>query len=155
MTQTQQLQDIFDKFLDAFPDNPGADLAACFKWATQNGLYKPDPVDESRNFRRKMAEALAKQRRIDSKGRSIRTKLPYPAYVGGKQLTLWADIDNMPVEAFQKNVAQRRNQIVGDCVQLSNDVAYYNDRNPDEPNIQLVLDFTDDVEEREALISLN
>ena len=155
MTQTQQFQKLFDQFVDAFPDNPGADLDACFRWAKENGLYKPDPVDESRVFRRKMADALAKERRIDSKGRSVRAKLPYPAFVGGKQMTLWADIDSMPVEAFQKNVAQRRNQIVGDCVQLSSDVAHYNDQNPDEPDIQLVLDFTDDVEERETMLSLN
>jgi hypothetical protein len=49
--------------------------------------------------------------------------------------------------AFQ----QRRNQIVGDCVQLKRDVDSYNEnRLPPQP-IQLVLDFTDDVAEREIM----
>ncbi len=43
---------------------------------------------------------------------------------------------------------QRREQIVGDCVQLAVDVEVYNDMNKDQPPIQMLLDFRDDVEER-------
>jgi hypothetical protein len=43
-----------------------------------------------------------------------------------------------------------REQISGDCTQLKTDVDVYNTMNKDEPLIQLVLDFTDDVAEREA-----
>lgn len=67
----------------------------------------------------------------------------------GARLSLWGDIDdpNAPHEHFVKSSAQRRQQIVGDCVQLKTDVDVYNDnRTPDEP-VQVVLDFTYDVEE--------
>ena len=48
---------------------------------------------------------------------------------------------------FVKSFAQRRQQIVGDCVQLATDVDVYNDkRRPTEP-IQIPLDFTLDVAE--------
>ena len=48
---------------------------------------------------------------------------------------------------------QRRQQIVGDCRQLKTDVDSYNEnRKPNQP-IQLVLDFTEDVAEIEALES--
>lgn len=47
--------------------------------------------------------------------------------------------------AFQ----QRRQQIVGDCVQLKADVDSYNENRTPERPFQLILDFTVDVEERE------
>jgi len=48
--------------------------------------------------------------------------------------------------AFQ----QRRQQIVGDCRQLKTDVDSYNENRNDGVPINLVLDFTQDVEELEA-----
>jgi hypothetical protein len=48
---------------------------------------------------------------------------------------------------MQKAFIQRRQQIVGDCVQLATDVEAYNAMNFDQPAIQMVLDFRDDVEE--------
>ena len=54
---------------------------------------------------------------------------------------------------MEKAFAQRRDQIVGDCVQLKTDVDVYNDMNRDkQPEIQLVLDFADDVAERQAVV---
>jgi len=47
---------------------------------------------------------------------------------------------------------QRREQIVGDCLQLKIDVDAYNALNNEQPDIQLELDFTFDVEERLALV---
>jgi hypothetical protein len=51
---------------------------------------------------------------------------------------------------MEKAFAQRREQIVGDCDQLRTDVDAYNDMNRGkQPEIQMVLDFTDDVAERQ------
>lgn len=47
--------------------------------------------------------------------------------------------------AFQ----QRRQQIVGDCRQLKRDVDYFNEAHPIEPPIQMMFDFTEDVDEGE------
>lgn len=44
---------------------------------------------------------------------------------------------------------QRRNQIVGGCVQLKKDVDSYNDNNTDGAVIQKEFDFTEDIRERE------
>src|SRR3546814_5245754 len=66
---------------------------------------------------------------------------------GNKSLSLWADIDDpeAPHTHFVKSFAQRRSQIVGDCLQLKTDVDVYNDKRlPAEP-IQIPLDFTLDV----------
>ncbi|HKX00428.1 MAG TPA: hypothetical protein VJN43_22005 [Bryobacteraceae bacterium] len=55
-----------------------------------------------------------------------------------------------PHDHMEKAFAQRREQIVGDCVQLKIDVDAYNDMNTEKATqVQLVLDFTEDVVERE------
>jgi hypothetical protein len=51
---------------------------------------------------------------------------------------------------MEKAFAQRREQIIGDCFQLKTDVDVYNGMTPAKtPKVQLVLDFTEDVAERE------
>ena len=95
-----------------------------------------------------MADSLREEHRVDAKGRRHRSKLPVITYSGGVQQTFWGDIDHMPRPLVQKNVTQRRNQIVADCVQLRVDVDHFNDEHPDEESIQLELDFNYDVEEK-------
>jgi hypothetical protein len=57
------------------------------------------------------------------------------------------DDPNAPHEHFVASFAQRRQQIVGDCFQLKTDADVYNEhRRPAEP-VQIVLDFSRDVEE--------
>ena len=46
-----------------------------------------------------------------------------------------------------RSFALRRQQIVGDCVQLKTDVDVYNDKRTPSLPIQIPLDFTLDVEE--------
>ncbi len=70
----------------------------------------------------------------DPQGRRVRAKHVARQPQNGKQISLWSDMriatrDHMEI-AFQ----QRRQQIVGDCHQLKNDVDSYNDNlNPGEP----------------------
>jgi hypothetical protein len=52
---------------------------------------------------------------------------------------------------MEKSIGQRRRSIVDDCFQMKMDADHFNEANPDKEPIQPVLDFTDDVAEREAL----
>jgi hypothetical protein len=52
---------------------------------------------------------------------------------------------------MERAFAQRREQIISDCVQLRTDVDAYNDMSKESP-IQLVLDFTEDVAERKVIV---
>jgi hypothetical protein len=63
-------------------------------------------------------------------------------------VTLWIDIDDAPRLSMLKCAVQRREQMVGDALQLSLDLDHWNSANPDEEPIQVPLDFTDDVEWR-------
>ncbi|PHY14126.1 hypothetical protein CSW58_01215 [Caulobacter sp. B11] len=69
---------------------------------------------------------------------------------GGVQYTFWAMLGHAERSHMQRAFIQRREQIVGDCVQLATDVLVYNEMNTNVEPIQMVLDFTDDVTERWA-----
>ena len=69
---------------------------------------------------------------------------------GGVQHTLWAEMGFAPHDHMEKAFAQQREQVIGDCVQVKIDVDTYNRQKPSGlPAIQFVLDFTEDVAERE------
>jgi hypothetical protein len=84
----------------------------------------------------------------DRLGRRYRVNHAVRVTKGGVQLTMWAIIGNAPRSHMQKAFIQRREQIVGDCVQLSTDVEVYNDINKEQPPIPMLFDFRDDIAER-------
>ena len=83
----------------------------------------------------------------DTQGRRVRAKHAAAITEGGEQFMLWADIRTAPHKHMAIAFQQRRHQIVGDCRQLKVDVDSYNqNRTPDQP-IQMIFDFTYDLEE--------
>jgi hypothetical protein len=73
---------------------------------------------------------------------------------GGVQYTFWGG-GFASYDFMEKAFAWRRDQILGDNLQLKIDVDTYNDmvrgRNPE---IQLVLDYTDDVAEEQEMMKV-
>ena len=145
-TYHQQLQKIFRRYSKEVSDNP-ADLRDVGQWALENGLWHPRPADIQARFANDMASALREEYRTDKAGRKYRAKHAVRKWQSGRQLSFWADIDSAPRSHMQQAFGQRRKQIVGDCHQLRLDVDHYNSVREDEENIQLVLDFAEDVEE--------
>lgn len=146
-TFAQQMQEIFAEYEKEVSAEP-TDLYAVGRWAVEKGLWKPRPEDVLMRFADQMARSLREEYRVDEKGRHYRVKHAVRTNSNGKQISLWADIDKAPRPHMLKAFAQRRRQIVGDCLQLRLDVDHYNDVKRQEEPIQLVLDFTDDVSER-------
>ena len=112
------------------------------------GMISLQPVDPYDRMAEDMAKALREEYGIDSKGRRYRKNHAVRVTKVGVQLTMWAMLGAAPREHMQKAFIQRREQIVGGCVQLHVDVEVYNDLHNDQPPIQMLLDFRDDVEER-------
>ena len=68
----------------------------------------------------------------------------------GVQFTFWGVMGFASHDFMEKSFAWRREQIVGDNLQLKTDVDVYNDLvRGKHPPIQLVLNYTDDVAERQ------
>jgi hypothetical protein len=85
----------------------------------------------------------------DSNGRRERAKHPARVTKNGQQLMLWDDIRVAPRHHMQKAFQLRRRRIASECKQVKTDVDSYNNAHPDELPLQMVLDFTRDVEEME------
>lgn len=143
------MQAIFDRYTEEVDSSP-VSLDNVAAWAIEQGLYRPQPRDVVKLCREALAESLRQKKRIDAQGRKYRAKHSVRTNIGGVQLSLWADIDNAPRSFMEKSFSQRRKAIADDCFQVKQDVDHFNDENPTELPIQIVLDFTDDVAEMEA-----
>ena len=118
-------------------------------WAVSQKLWQPQPstvIDQCAN---QLSKAMREEHIVDPQGRTVRAKHVVKIKRNGEQMALWADIRTAGREHMEIAFQQRRQQIVGDCRQLKNDVDSYNEnRNPGKP-IQMVFDFTNDLEETE------
>lgn len=120
------------------------------RWAVHEGLLELPTIDPYEVLAGQMATALREEMATNEKGQRYRVNHAVRITRGGVQQTMWATMGFAPHDHMERAFTQRREQIVGDCVQLKIDVDTYNALKPQNlPKVQLVLDFTDDVAERE------
>lgn len=146
MSYNEQLQKLFSEYESSGNPTP-ASLREIAAWAIERGLWKPRTIDIIDVLAEDLGQALREEYRTDRKGRRYRAKHAVRITRGGRQLTLWADMDRSSRDHMQMAFQQRRQNIVGDCLHLRTDVDVYNDKNSDQPPLQLSLDFTQDVVE--------
>ena len=117
------------------------------EWAYKNGLHKPSVKTVIDAIATDIAQAFREEYRVDRHGRRYRAKHATTHKRDNKTLALWADLDdpNAPHTHFVKSFAQRRQQIVGDCLQLKTDVDVYNEKRTPVDPIPVPLDFTLDI----------
>jgi hypothetical protein len=154
-TYTEQLQHIFERYRDEVSPDP-VDLRTVASWAIDQSLWKPRIVELSAVLANDLAGALREKKRTDKDGREHRAFIPVRTKAGnGQDLFEWADIDTAPRAHVEKHVQQDRRSIVSDCYALQMKVDHYNAVHPEEDPIQLVLNFTDDVEEEKIARGLD
>jgi hypothetical protein len=123
-------------------------------WAIGSGLWKPSQSAIITICAEAFAAAMREEYFTDPQGRTVRAKHAAKVVRAGKQLTLWGDMRTENPKFMATAFQNRRSQIVSDCRQLKLDVDSYNEnRKPPKP-FQLILDFTDDVAEAEAVMGL-
>lgn len=128
-----------------FQEHPLATTAELAMWAISTGRWEPPQDLILRRCREDFARALREQYITDDDGQSVRAKHAARTTRGDHQETFWGDIRTAPVSHMRVAFQQRREQIVGDCRQLSRDVEYFNKKRSE--SVQLVFDFRDDIEE--------
>jgi len=149
-TYSERMQDIFRQYESSGMPIP-AEPRAVAAWAIKNELWKPKPSDVYTLFAEDLTRALREEYRTDEQGRRYRAKHAVRSTRNGKQISFWADMASAPHNHMKKAFVQRRKQIVGDCYQLQTDVDVYNETRSQNEPIQVLLDFTDDVAELQAL----
>jgi len=148
-TYTEQLQQIANRFIQetGTATFTARELGA---WAIQKGLWAPQPSALIKQCAEELSRAMREDYITDPQGRRVRAKHVATLDRAGAQMPLWADIRRASREHMEIAFQQRRQQIVGDCKQLKADVDSYNENYNAGPAIQMVFDFTEDVEELEA-----
>ena len=120
-------------------------------WAIRKGLWEPRKsavVDQCADH---ISRAMREEYITDPQGRRVRAKHAARLKQGEEQLTLWGDIRTASREHMDVAFKQRREQVVGDCRQLKTDVDSYNENVNEADPIQMIFDFTLDLEELEAV----
>ncbi|WP_242414377.1 hypothetical protein [Sphingomonas panni] len=149
-TYNEQLQAIFNRYTEEVSPDP-VSLDEVAAWAIERGLYRPAPRDVVKICRDALADSLRQERRIDAAGRKYRAKHSVRTRIGDQQFSLWSDIDTAPRSFMEKSFGQRRKSIADDCFQIKQDVDHFNDEHLTDEPINMILDFTDDVAEMEAV----
>lgn len=146
MTKTEQLQAIVGEYQVAGRPWP-ATMREVADWAIKTNRWVPHPSAILSQCAEELSGAMRDEYVRDAQGRKIRTKHAATYLAGDAQLVLWDDIRTASREHMGRAFQQRRKQILGDCKQLKNDVDSYNENRLPSIPIQVIFDFTIDLEE--------
>lgn len=142
------LQEIVKKYRDEGNEWPASprDIA---QWAIDHRHWAPRPEAIVNQCAEQLSRAMATEYFTDEQGRRVRAKhaVLYPE--GQKQFVLWDDIRTAEPRHIELALQQRRHHIVHECKQLKNDVDYYNDNRNPPRQIQMIFDFSLDLQELE------
>jgi len=145
----EQLQAIVNKYIGAGQEWP-ATARQIAAWAVREKLWAPHPSSLVNQCAEAIAQAMREEYIVDPQGRKVRAK--HAARV--EQGVLWADIRTAPRHHMEIAFKQRRQQILGDCRQLKDDVDSFNENQSSATPIQMTFNFTNDLLELEALAKL-
>nr|WP_315481926.1 hypothetical protein [uncultured Undibacterium sp.] len=146
MEQLQQIIQLYRKETG----NRTVDMDDVAEFAMQKGVAAPKPKSPKELLSAQLSQAAREEHKTDPvTGWSYRVNhaLRFPKG-DGSQLTLWVDIEEATRPQMHLSLTNRRQQMIGDGVQLKIDEIIWNSRNPNEIPLQMIMDFTDDVEER-------
>lgn len=153
MSYNKQLQILIEEYRRDVGDG-ALQIPEIAAWMIREGKWKPSMQEAMALLSRDLSDAMRTQYATDPDGRRVRRKHAVrmkdtSADGSKKQLVFWYDIDLAPPDFMQRSVQQRREGIADDCWQLKQDVDSYNKFYNKAKSIQLLLDFTEDMEERE------
>lgn len=147
-TQAQEMQSIIKRFREE-KGAESVDMHEVAKFAASMGWPLPKPRTAIDRLAEQFSSAArVEMRRDEVTGRPYRANLAVTTWNGTEQSTLWTDIDVAPRPIAHRSFQQRREQMVGDAVQLTFDVMHWNRVNQTAEPIHMPNDLTDDVDWR-------
>ena len=112
----------------------------------------PTPPSQIDMLAKKFARAIREEERIDKvTGEPYRANHSFDEMQGDEKVFRWLDIDDdAPRAKMHKSVYNRREQMIGDGLQLVRDADHWNRIHHEEEPIQPSLDFGDEIDWRRA-----
>ncbi len=150
MNYTKQMQRIIGRYERATGKTSYTSNEVA-RWAIDNGEWEAPPEVIIRRCSEDVSKALREEYETDPQGRRARVKHAALIKPEGEQLkiSIWFDSRRATRKQMELSFQQRRKGVVSDCKQLKTDVDSYNDNYNQEESIQIVFNFTADVEEAE------
>lgn len=147
-TKHQEMQRLIRHFKDV-TGKTEINMHEVAQFAVDKGWPLPRPIAAIDRLAKEFSIAAREEVRYDKKsGKPYRANHAFTTTQGAVQLTLWVDIDEAPRKPMLKSLINRREQTVGDMLQLTFDADHWNSIHPDEEPIVIPTDLTDDVEWR-------
>lgn len=149
MTKKKDLQRLIRDYKDKTGERE-VDMHKVAEYAREQGWPMPVPSNPLDLFSKQLAEAAREQiAHDDVTGQPYRVNHALPVRMkDGKQFHLWIDIDEAERGPMLKSLVNRREQMVGDGLQLTFDQDHWNRLHDDEQPIDLPMDLTFDIELR-------
>lgn len=120
------------------------------EWAVEHERYELTRGMAVRQCAERIGRAMGLEHIRDKKGRSVRKYYAARIREDGQLVMKWDDW-NAPRPFMEMAAANRRNQILGQCWQLKNDMDSYSDRHCQMEPIQMDFNFNVDLEELDQL----
>lgn len=148
MTKKRDMQLLIRHYKQETGENE-VDMHKVASFAVRKGWPLPNPKNPIDLLAKQFTDAARQEIRRDKETRRpYRANHALPVKQGDLFLNLWIDIDEAPRSSMHKTLVNRREQMVGDGLQLTLDVDHWNGIHKDEEPIIMPMDFTDDVEWR-------
>lgn len=145
-TKKKEFQEIIRRYKQQ-TGKTEVDMKEVARFAVTLGLPLPKPKDPIDRLAEEFTKVARDEIRYDQKtGKPYRANHAITGGYGSQQYHLWIDIDEAPRKQMHKSLIMRREQMVGDGLQLTLDAMHWNNVNPNEEPITIPLDFTDDIE---------
>ena len=144
-----QLLDIVEDYRAAGNPWPASKIEIG-EWAVANERYQLTRGLAVNQAAERIGRAMGLDHVRDKNGRSVRKYYAARLPENGQLVMKWDDW-NADRSFMEVSSANRRNQILGECRQLKNDVDSYNDRRCRERPIQIDFNFNIDLEEFDQL----
>ena len=153
MTKNKERQNLI-RYYKEVTGKTEVDMKDVAKFAMGQGWKMPEPVSPLDRLAKEFSQAARDEIRYDNKtGKPYRANHVIIHQQGEEQLRLWIDIDEASRKPMVKSLMMRREQMIGDGLQLSFDMDHWNNINPTEEPIFIPMDFTEDIEERKNALS--
>lgn len=113
------------------------------EWAIRTrGVVPPKPKTPTALLAELLSAAAREETGKDEvTGRPYRKNIAVTTWQGSDQLTIWHTLDDAPRPVAEKNLKQRRDQVVGDVVSMCDDAERWSRKHPNDEPIQIPLDF--------------
>ena len=146
-TKKEALQEILNGYIEQHPgERPRMMTVAA--WALETGQWMPQRKNLLQFCAEELSAAAREETYTDPQGREVRKKHVVRIDDGsGKQLYLWADIEDASPDHMRLSLSQRRGGILGDCKQLKTDMESFNENNAHGATLQMSFNFDVDLSE--------